>query len=199
MPAVAAAFPNTEPLAAKQWYLEQDNAWDFWPTMPQLFPVKVAVIDSGIDGSHPDLVGRVVAGRSFVGGSPFQDTNGHGTFVAGEIAANPTNALGIAGLAFNARLIIAKVVAPDGEVSLPAEVAGIRWAVAQGAQGDQPQPRRRPRPAEPGARLVLAARAGCRRVRLLEGRGRRRGGRQRPAVAGDAVELRRRIRPPCRT
>jgi subtilisin family serine protease len=135
LPALAAAFPNTEPFAAKQWYLEQDKAWDFWPTaMPQLYPVKVAVIDSGIDGTHPDLMGRVMAARSFVGGSPFQDTNGHGTFVAGEIAANPTNALGIAGLAFNARLIIAKVVSPDGDVSLPAEVAGIRWAVAEGAQ-----------------------------------------------------------------
>jgi hypothetical protein len=51
--AVAGAFDNTEPLAAKQWYLEQDNAWDFWPTVPQLYPVKVAIVDSGIDRGHP--------------------------------------------------------------------------------------------------------------------------------------------------
>jgi subtilisin family serine protease len=134
VPAVAAAFANTEPLAPKQWYLEEDKAWDYWPSQPQLFPVKVAVVDSGIDGMHPDLAGRVIAARSFVGGSPYTDTQGHGTFVAGEIAANPTNALGIAGLAFNARLIVAKVVSPDGSVSLAAEVAGIRWAADQGAQ-----------------------------------------------------------------
>jgi subtilisin family serine protease len=134
VPAFAAAFPNTEPLAAKQWYVERDHAWDYWAAPPQLFPVKVAVIDSGIDGTHPDLAGRVIAARSFVGGSPFRDTSGHGTFVAGEIAANPTNNLGIAGIAFNAELIVAKVVTPDGEVSLPAEVAGIRWAVAEGAK-----------------------------------------------------------------
>jgi subtilisin family serine protease len=134
VPAVAAAFANTEPDAAKQWYLDADQAWTFWPSMPQLFPIKVAVIDSGIDGTHPDLVGRVVAARSFVGGSPYRDDEGHGTFVAGEIAANPTNALGIAGIAFNARLVVAKVVTPDGEVSLPAEVAAIRWAVDQGAR-----------------------------------------------------------------
>jgi subtilisin family serine protease len=134
LPAAAAAFPNTEPLAAKQWYLDADQAWTFWPQLPQLFPVRVAVIDSGIDGSHPDLMGRVVAARSFVGGSPYRDEAGHGTFVAGEIAANPANALGIAGLAFNARLIVGKVVTADGDVSLPAEVAAIRWAVAQGAQ-----------------------------------------------------------------
>lgn len=133
-PAAAVAFPNTEPLAAKEWYLTQDRAWDYWPTMPQLYPVKVAVIDSGVDGTNPDLVGRIVAARSFVGGSPYRDDEGHGTFVAGEIAANPTNALGIAGLAFNARLVVAKVVESDGSVPLAAEVAGIRWAVDQGAK-----------------------------------------------------------------
>jgi hypothetical protein len=134
LPVLAAAFPNTEPLAANQWYLDQDNAWSFWDTPPQLQPVRVAVIDSGIDGTHPDLMGRVVAAKSFVGGSPYRDTQGHGTFVAGEIAANPANMLGIAGLAFNARLIVAKVVDPSGDLFVPAETAAIRWAVAQGAQ-----------------------------------------------------------------
>jgi len=134
VPALATAFPNTEPLAAKQWYLERDSAWDFWPTIPQLYPVKVAIVDSGIDGSHPDLMGRVIAARSFVGGSPYRDEDGHGTFVAGEIAANASNNLGIAGLAFNARLIVAKVVTASGDVSLPAEVAAIRWAADEGAQ-----------------------------------------------------------------
>jgi hypothetical protein len=131
----AAAFENTEPLAAQQWYLTKDAAWDFWPTPPKsLAPVKVAVIDSGIDGGHPDLRGRVIAARSFVGGSPYRDEEGHGTFVAGEIAANPFNGIGIAGMAFNARLIVAKVVEPDGTVSLAAEVAAIRWAVKEGAR-----------------------------------------------------------------
>jgi Subtilase family len=131
----AAAFDNTEPFAAQQWYLTKDQAWDFWPTVPtNLAPIKVAVIDSGIDCGHPDLQGRVVAARSFVGGSPYRDEDGHGTFVAGEIAANPFNGVGIAGMAFNARLIIAKVVEPDGTVSLQAEVAAIRWAVHEGAR-----------------------------------------------------------------
>ena len=96
--APAFAFDNTEPLAAKQWYLVNDNAWTYWPSQPQLFPVSVAVIDSGIDGTHPDLAGRVVAARSFVSGSAYRDEQGHGTFVAGEIAANPANNDGIAGL-----------------------------------------------------------------------------------------------------
>lgn len=134
LPAAAAAFDNLEPLAAHQWYLDSDRAWTYWPTQPQLSPINVAVIDSGIDGSHPEFIGRVVAAKSFVGGSAYRDEQGHGTFVAGEIGANPFNAQGIAGLAFNARLMIAKVVEPDGTVSLPGEVAAIRWAVDNGAR-----------------------------------------------------------------
>lgn len=130
----ALAFDNTEPLAAKQWYLTSDEAWTFWPSQPQLYPVRVAVVDSGVDGGHPEFKNRIVAAKSFVGGSPLQDTEGHGTFVAGEIAANPFNGIGIAGMAFNAQLMVAKVVAPDGSVPLPAEVAAIRWAADQGAR-----------------------------------------------------------------
>jgi subtilisin family serine protease len=102
--------------------------------MPQLFPVRVAVIDSGVDGGHPEFKGRIAASKTFIGGSALQDTDGHGTFVAGEIAANPTNQTGIAGLAFNAQLLVAKVVAPGGDVSLPGEVAAIHWAVDNGAR-----------------------------------------------------------------
>jgi hypothetical protein len=134
-PALAFAFGDTEPLAAQQWYLTQDRAWSFWPTQPALAPVKVAVIDSGIDYGHPEFAGRIVAGKSFVGGSWKRDTDGHGTFVAGLIAADPSNGQGIAGIAFNAKLLIAKVVPPDDSgVNLQAEVNGIRWAVQEGAQ-----------------------------------------------------------------
>ena len=133
-PAAAAAFDNTEPLAAKQWYLTEDRAWSYWPTQPQLFPVTVAVIDSGIDGTHPEFAGRVVAAKSFVGGTAYHDDQGHGTFVAGEIAASPFNNEGIAGLGFNVRLMVAKVVQPDGNVSLQGEVEAIHWAVDNGAK-----------------------------------------------------------------
>jgi hypothetical protein len=132
--AQAFAFDNTEPLAAQQWYLTADKAWEGWPTMPQLAPVKVAIVDSGIDYGHPEFVGRIAGGKSFVVGSWKHDVDGHGTFVAGEIAADPANAEGIAGIAFNAQLLIAKVVKPDGTVSLPGEIAAIRWAVDHGAR-----------------------------------------------------------------
>src|SRR5207244_1545182 len=77
--------------------------------------------------------GRVVAAKSFVGGSALTDEQGHGTFVAGEIAAATNNGVGIAGIAFPAKLVIAKVVRGD-EIPLGAETAAIRWAVGQGAR-----------------------------------------------------------------
>ena len=132
--APAAAFVPTDPLASKQWYLDEDHAFDAWPTPPAtLAPVKVAVVDSGIDGTLPDFIGRIAAAESFVGGSPLVDTEGHGTFVAGEIAAN-LDTQGIVGMAYNAQLLIAKVVTQDGRIPLNAEAAAIRWAVDNGAR-----------------------------------------------------------------
>ncbi len=125
-PAAAQAYSPNDPLASKQWYLSQDRAFDFWPALPTLPPVRVAVIDSGIDGSHPEFDGRIAAARSFVGGSALTDEEGHGTFVAGEIAAATNNGEGIASVAPSARLLVAKVVTSSGTIPLAAETSA--WA-----------------------------------------------------------------------
>jgi subtilisin family serine protease len=130
--AVAVTLPN-DPLAPRQWYLGRDRALDIFDAAKQLFAVRVAVIDSGIDLGHPELRGRIVAKKSFVGGT-MADELGHGTFVAGEIAAIADNGAGIAGLAPPARLVIAKVVGADGTISPKAEARAIRWAVRQRAR-----------------------------------------------------------------
>jgi subtilisin family serine protease len=132
--APAAAFAPADPLAANQWYLTQDHAFDAWPTPPPtLAPVKVAIVDSGVDNTLPDFAGRISDGRSFVGGSPYVDTEGHGTFVAGEIAAN-LDSTGIVGMAYASQLLVAKVVKPDGSIPLTAESDAIRWAADSGAK-----------------------------------------------------------------
>jgi subtilase family protein len=130
----AAAFTPPNALAPRQWYLQDDHAFDAWPTPPtNLAPVRVAIIDSGLDCALPDFAGRVVAEKSFVGGSPCVDTEGHGTFVAGVIGAN-LGPQGIVGMAYTAQLLIAKVVTPDGTIPLKAEAAAIRWAADNGAR-----------------------------------------------------------------
>ena len=128
-----AAFVTNDPLAAEQWHLARIRAFDFWPVLPSLAPVPVAVIDTGIDLGHPDLVGKVIAARSFVGGS-VDDTLGHGTFVAGLIAATADNGEGIAGIAFPTQLIVAKVAGPEGDIDAGDEARAIRWAVNRGAR-----------------------------------------------------------------
>jgi hypothetical protein len=134
VPLAAQAFNPNDPLLPRQWYVQQDKAFDAFDAVPLLAPVKVAVIDSGIDPSHPELAGRIAAAKSFVGGTA-NDTQGHGTFVAGEIAAALDNSRGIAGLAPSAKLLIAKVVSDgDWSVSPKVEARAIRWSVRRGAR-----------------------------------------------------------------
>jgi subtilisin family serine protease len=129
----AAAFTPSNAYYAKQWYLAQDSAFDAWASPPLFSPVKVAVVDSGVDCSLPDFTGQIVGQKSFVGGSPCMDTQGHGTIVAGEIAGALDQA-GVVGIAYKSQLLVAKVVDSGGTIPLKAEAAGIRWAVNQGAK-----------------------------------------------------------------
>ena len=123
--------PN-DPL--KQWHLTVNRAFDFWEAAPLLPPVRVAVIDSGIDATHPEFEGKIADAKSFVGGSARVDDEGHGTFVAGLIAAGVDNAAGIAGMAPSAELLVAKVVNGDDLIDVEAEVKAIHWAVEKGAR-----------------------------------------------------------------
>lgn len=130
----AAAFTPTNQYFSRQWYLAQDQAFSAWPTTPPPFqPVKVALIDSGLDCTLPDFKGQIAAAKSFVDRSPCVDSEGHGTVVAGEIAG-ALNSAGVVGLAYAAQLVVAKVVASDGTIPLRAEAEAIRWSVQQGAR-----------------------------------------------------------------
>jgi subtilisin family serine protease len=132
------SFTPTDPLVSKQYYLTQDHAFDAFPdVLPALNPVRVAIIDSGLDGTHPEFPARKLwpgGARSFVGGSALTDDQGHGTFIAGEIGAAINNNEGIAGIAFPTQLIIAKVARSDTPISVHDEAEAIRWAVNAGAR-----------------------------------------------------------------
>jgi subtilisin family serine protease len=128
------AYVPNDPLVSKQWYLTQNRAYDSWDAKPPLAATLVAVIDSGVDGTHPDLSARILEAKSFVGGHATIDKQGHGTFVAGLIAAESDNGIGIAGMSPAAELLVAKVVTNDRTIPIEAEVKAIRWAVARGAK-----------------------------------------------------------------
>jgi major intracellular serine protease len=95
--------------------------------------VVVAVIDTGCDTNHPDLKDRIIGGYNFTeeyGGdiSIFEDTNGHGTHVAGIIAGS-INGKGIVGVAPDAKLLILKVLDQFGSGSINSLVEAIHYAV----------------------------------------------------------------------
>jgi len=133
---IRASFTPTDPLAPRQYYLAQDHAFDAFPAeLPVLNPVRVAIIDSGLDGGHPEFPRtRIWQARSWVGGSALTDEEGHGTFVAGVIAAALNNNEGIAGMAFPAQLVIAKIARSDQTIDVRDEAEAIRWAVDAGAR-----------------------------------------------------------------
>ncbi|PTM59563.1 S8 family peptidase [Desmospora activa] len=90
--------------------------------------VKVAVLDTGIDYNHEDL--NVRGGASFVGGD-YIDRNGHGTHVAGTIAA-VDNTIGVIGVAPDAELYAVKVLDDSGSGSYSGIAQGIEWAINNG-------------------------------------------------------------------
>ncbi|MEE9299299.1 MAG: S8 family serine peptidase [Acidimicrobiia bacterium] len=96
--------------------------------------VKVAVIDSGIYYTHPDLDGNFAGGKDFVNddNDPLDD-NGHGTHVAGTIAAEDNN-LGVVGVAPEADLYALKVLSSSGNGSWSDIIAALQWAVDNGIQ-----------------------------------------------------------------
>lgn len=128
------AFSPNDPLFFRQWYLSQIRAFDYWPQLPTLAGPLVAVLDSGVDAGHPDFKNRIAAGKSFIGGSPYEDRRGHGTFVAGLLAAATGNATGIAGIAFSSQLLVGKIAGADGTIQLDDEADAIRWAANSGAR-----------------------------------------------------------------
>jgi subtilisin family serine protease len=124
--------PNDGRYAEQKWALESvgaDRAWDI-TTGTSGAPVTIALLDTGISPTHPDLAGRLVAGYDFVGDdTDARDDNGHGTFTAGIAGATGNNAIGVAGLSWGAKLMPIKILDQDGRGPVSAFAQGIRYAV----------------------------------------------------------------------
>jgi subtilisin family serine protease len=126
---------SNDALAVEQWALPQIG-WDlvFGSVVPA-GSAKAAILDTGIDASHPDLFGRVVAGISILdGGDGLTDSHGHGTQMAGIVAANTDNGAGVAGVAFTGvQVMPVTVLDANGEGRDSDVIAGVLWAADHGA------------------------------------------------------------------
>ncbi|OPH51341.1 peptidase S8 [Paenibacillus ferrarius] len=134
---VEAAYPlSTDPMRVKQTYLDMIHIDQAWAAAgDNRTPIVVAVVDTGVDLTHPDLVGNLVEGVNLLQPSkkPYDD-NGHGTNVAGIIAASFNNDKGIAGIAPNAKIMPIKALEADGTGGEAKLGEGIKYAVDHGAK-----------------------------------------------------------------
>ncbi|WP_406320062.1 S8 family serine peptidase [Streptomyces sp. NBC_01637] len=113
----------------------QINAPTAWAAGHHGEGVKVAVLDTGADQTHPDLAGRVSQAKDFSGSGSTQDHFGHGTHVAATAAGSGAASGGLRkGVAPSADLLIGKVLGDNGFGSESQVIEGMEWAVAQGAR-----------------------------------------------------------------
>ncbi|MEV6588080.1 S8 family serine peptidase [Streptomyces acidicola] len=132
----SAPLASADQVRDAQWPLSVYDAEKVWKTS-QGEGVTVAVIDSGVDASHPDLTGQVLPGKDFTSaGNPHKDDDGHGTGMASLIAGHGhgvNNSSGVMGLAPKAKILPVRTGVTEDKLVTQDWVAGIRYAVDQGA------------------------------------------------------------------
>jgi thermitase len=132
--AEVAAVTVNDPKTAGQYSLDRMRVRHAW-SVETGDSQKVAVLDTGVQYSHPDLSGRLLPGYDFVNDdSDASDDNGHGTWVAGIIAANTNDSYGIAGITWSNPILPVKIMNANGTGYTSYLVDGLYWAANQGAK-----------------------------------------------------------------
>ncbi len=127
-------FVANDPYLGSEWHLAKIGAPAAWDAV-QGAGVTIAVIDTGVNGSHPDLAARLVPGWNFYDNTAdTADVNGHGTAVAGTAAASTDNGIGVASVAGRARLMPVRVADSTGTAYISTIAQAITWAADNGAR-----------------------------------------------------------------
>lgn len=126
------AFPDDTRLGS-QWGVEKIRADEAW--LIAKGAATIAIVDSGIDASHEDLSSKVVKGHDYVDDDEDpNDEQGHGTHVAGIAAAVSNNGKGVAGVAWDSKILIIRQADKNGKATVANLAAGIREAADKGAK-----------------------------------------------------------------
>lgn len=131
----SASYPN-DPSFSRQYAHKVSMSQKGWEINKGNSNVTVAIVDTGVDGSHPDLAAKMVPGYDFVEGQAGGniDPQGHGTHVAGISAAITNNGVGVAGYAPNVKIMPVRVLDARGSGSFKDVADGIVWAAENGAK-----------------------------------------------------------------
>ncbi len=123
-----------DPGYPSEWHLPRINgpaAWD----MSVGSGITIAILDTGVDGAHPDLAARLVPGWNFYDNNGnTSDVYGHGTSVAGVAAAAMNNGIGVVGVAGNANIMPVRISDPSGYALWSTVAQGLTWAADRGAR-----------------------------------------------------------------
>jgi thermitase len=125
----------TDPLYSSQWHLPKIQADSAWSITTGSTGVTIAMIDSGVDTTHPDLASKIVGGWNFLtNSSTIVDTMGHGTQTAGTAAAIGNNGVGVSGVVWQNPIMPLVVVDSTGNASYSNIASAITYAANHGAR-----------------------------------------------------------------
>jgi subtilisin family serine protease len=132
--AVKTSKSAPQPAETLPWGIDRVDAELVWPLGNTGDPIKVGIIDTGISNKHPDLLSNVKGGVNTINSlKSWNDDNGHGSHVAGIVAAID-NDIGVIGVGPQIDLYAIKVLNASGSGYLSDVIEGIQWAVAKGMQ-----------------------------------------------------------------
>jgi subtilisin family serine protease len=130
-----ATVPNDTYYASYQWNMPHIGLETAWDTTTGSSSITIAIADTGVDPTHPDLSSKLVAGYDFVNNdSDPSDDEGHGTHVAGIAAAATNNNRGVAGVSWGSKIMPLKVLDSSGSGTHTQIANGIQWAADNGAK-----------------------------------------------------------------
>ena len=126
--------PN-DPYFTSEWHLTDISAPQAWDLCTGASGVVIAVLDTGIDLTHPDLQGKILPGFNYVSSNNnVADDNGHGTWVAGTAAADGNNGTGVSSVAWANKILPIKVADSTGYAYYSSIASGINYAADHGAR-----------------------------------------------------------------